>query len=73
MLPKFNKVKKIEYIEVVVSNFLQMLWCECSTLFCAVSETSRDVIDALLNEANLPYCSFVEQIIEYQMGTQDKG
>ena len=27
IIPQFNKVKNVEYIEVVVPNFLQMGWC----------------------------------------------
>ena len=45
---------KLEDINIVVPNSLQMGWCESPPFFCAASETARDVIEALITEVNLP-------------------
>ena len=65
VIPQFKKVK-IEYIEVVVPNCLQMGCCESPPFFCAASETARDIIDTILLEVNLPQHPFEEQMIAYK-------
>ena len=54
VIPQACKVKNIEYIKVVVPNFLQIGWCESPPFLCAESETARDIIDTLLYKVNLP-------------------
>ena len=41
----------------------KMGWCESTPFFCAASETSRDVIEALLLEASLPDHPFEENML----------
>ena len=53
VLPQANKVKNIEYINLVIPNCLQIGWCESPAFFCEASETVRYVIDTLLQEINL--------------------
>ena len=53
-MPSPNKDTNLDEVEIVVPNSLQMGWCESPPLFCAVTETARDVIDDLLHQHNLP-------------------
>jgi len=49
-----NTNASIEQTNIMVPNSLQMGWCELPPLFCAVSETARDVIQSLLH-VTLPH------------------
>ena len=64
VLPQAEAVENIEDILIVVPNCLQMGWCESPPFFCAASETARDVIEALLEEVNLPAHPFEDQMVK---------
>ena len=49
VLPQDNKIGNIEDIEVLLTNCLQMVWCESPPFLCTTSETSRYVIDTILH------------------------
>ena len=49
VFPYLNPVNSIDYIKILVSNSLQMGWCESPLLFCSSTETARDVIKNLIN------------------------
>ena len=53
VLPALTVLVDLDETEIVVPNSLQMGWCESPPLFCAASETARDIIQTLLN-SNLP-------------------
>ncbi len=63
VLPQFEPVENIEDELLVVPNCLQMGWRESPPFFCAASETTRDVIDSLLHEINLPAHPFEEDMM----------
>ena len=54
VLPQLEKPRNMDDIEIVVPNCLQMGWCESPPLFCASSETARDIIQKLLTKNDLP-------------------
>jgi hypothetical protein len=64
VLPQAEAVTNIEDILIVVPSCLQMGWCESPPFFCAASETARDVIEALLEEVNLPAHPFEDQMVK---------
>ena len=64
VLPSLTAVDNINDIEIVVPNSLQMGWCESPPLFCSVSETSRDIIEVLLQQADLPSHKFENQMFD---------
>lgn len=61
-MPDTDATTSIADTKIVVPNSLQMGWCKSPPLFCAVTETARDVIESLLAKTNLPQHKF-----EYQM------
>ena len=63
VLPQFEEVENVEDTLLVVPNCLQMGWCESPPFFCAASETARDVIEALLQEVNLPKHPFEDSML----------
>ena len=63
VLPQSAPVTNIEDILIVVPSCLQMGWCESPPFFCAASETARDVIEALLEEVNLPAHPFEDAMV----------
>ena len=52
VLPPLKGKVKIEDIEIVVPNALQMGWCESPPLFCTATETARDVVQTLASSHN---------------------
>jgi hypothetical protein len=54
VLPSLQEITNEDNIELVVPNSLQMGWCESPPFFCSGSETARDVITQIHEEANLP-------------------
>lgn len=54
VLPPLQGTATLDEIEIVVPNALQMGWCESPPLFCAATETARDVIQALTAAPSLP-------------------
>ena len=63
-LPQQGNKKDIDNISIVVPNSLQMGWCESPPLFCAVTETARDVIESLLTLNSLPAHKFEFQMMD---------
>ena len=47
----------------MVPNRIQMGWCDLPLLFCAASETSRDVIDTLLQEIKVSEHPFEDKML----------
>ena len=54
VLPAEKPLDSIDDIEIVVPTCLQMGWCESPPFFCAATETARDIIASLWQEATLP-------------------
>ena len=54
VLPSIIPHQSIDDCEIVIPNSLQMVWCESPPCFCAVTETARDIICALLHK-DLPH------------------
>ena len=63
-LPARDENQDIDDIIIVVPSCLQMGWCESPPFFCADSETVHDVIDHLLQEAELQSHEFEEKMME---------
>ena len=66
VLPQDKKERKIDNIELVVPNCLEMGWCESPPFFCTALEKARDFIDTILHEVNLTDHPFEEHRIAYQ-------
>ena len=49
--PSLTLLTSMDDIEIVVPNSLQMGWCESSPFFYAATETARDIMHKLLEEA----------------------
>ena len=64
VMPQQTLSTSIDNTQIVVPNSLQMGWCESPPLFCAVTETARDVIESLLQCSNLPQHKFEYQMLE---------
>ena len=62
--PQADPDAKLEDKLIVMPNFLQKGWCESLPLFCEVSETTQDVIEALLLGASLPEHPFREKMLD---------
>ena len=58
VLPTVQKPGNMDEVEIVVPNALQMGWCESPPLFCASSETARDVIQSMLGRPTLTAHTF---------------
>ena len=64
VLPQEHSPTNIDDTQIVVPNCLQMGWCESPPFFSASSETARDVIDSLINEATLPEHAFEDKMMQ---------
>ena len=58
VLPTVQKPGNMDEVEIVVPKALQMGWCESPPLFCASSETARDVIQSMLGQPTLTAHTF---------------
>jgi len=64
VLPCIDPNIDIDDIKIVVTNSLQMGWCESAPpFFCAASETAHDVIEFLLQEVTLPEHPFENKML----------
>lgn len=63
-LPSSDPNQDLDDVIIVVPNCLQMGWCESPPFFCAASETARDIIDHLLQEAELESHAFEDKMME---------
>ena len=63
-MPSQTTTDNIDETEIIVPNSLQMGWCESPPLFCAVTETARDVIDDLLRQTTLPSHKYEHQMMD---------
>ena len=68
-IPPATKNTPLDDLEIVIPDSLQMGWCESPPLFCAATETARDVIQFLI-ENNLP--EMTPHAMEKQMMQNNK-
>ena len=62
VLPSLGKHTSLNNTELVIPNSLQMGWCESPPLFCAGSETARDIMVAL-SVRDLPPHKYEKQML----------